>query len=96
MPDEMKMGMEQEPDLESPPTDLQEGYQILFTVTRDGFSVSEPMPLPPAPQSSDTATSDEDMVPDLTSAIKQLLAVVREHPVGEDEQASFAAGYESR
>lgn len=96
MPDEMKMGMEQETDLESPPTDLQEGYQILFTVTRDGFSVSEPMPLPAVPQSPDTATSDEDMVSDLTSAIKHLLAVVKAHPVGEDEHASFAAGYESR
>ena len=96
MPDNPEMIEEQETDLESPPTDLQEGYQILLTVTRDGFSVSEPTPLPPAPQSPDTATSDEDMVPDLTSAIKHLLAVVKAHPVGEDEQAQFAAGYESR
>lgn len=75
---------------ESPAPSTEEGYSILFTVTPDGFRVSDPQPLPPEPQTKD---QEDDYIPDLTKALKTLLSIVKEHPVTQDVHEAFQQGF---
>jgi hypothetical protein len=84
-PDDM-----QETDSNAPPTPSEEGYSITIEVTPSGFSVSGPHPIPPHSE----ADEEETELPDITSAIKEVLAIVKENPANQDEQAHFSAGYD--
>lgn len=71
-----------------------QGYRIAFDVLPDGFRVSDPSPIPAGPEAGaelSDAIGPGDVVPDLTTAIKHVLAVVKGNPVNADEQEAFAA-----
>lgn len=77
----------QETDSESPPTPSEEGYMISIHVTNQGYEVYGPDPLPAEPQGEEDKESQP--LPDLTTAIKRVLAIVKENPVSQDEQTNF-------
>lgn len=70
----------------------QEGYEIHICVTSQGFAVEGPEPLSAAPQGE---SEPKDYLPDLTTAIKHVLAIVKENPITEDANAQMEAGYKS-
>jgi hypothetical protein len=78
----------QETDSNAPPAPSEEGYSITILVLPTGFSVTGPEPLPATPSQSQPET-----VPDITSAMKEVLAIIKENPTNQDEQAHFTAGY---
>jgi hypothetical protein len=94
MPQESESSPESSSTGEGEEGNISQGYLITLTVTPDGYSVSDPEPLPAAPsdQSEEQGESDEETVPDLTTAIKHILAVVKANPLGESEQEQFSAG----
>lgn len=78
--------------------DISQGYCVRFEVTPNGFSVSEPEPLSAPSEYSEGQEADESApapVPDLTTAIKELLHVVKAHPLGNNPVADLQAGYGS-
>ena len=75
------------------PPPSQEGYRICIDVTSEGYAVSQ-TELPPEPQGGEDEEAEEETLPDLTTAIKHVLAIIRDHPLQEDAQAQFKAGYE--
>ncbi len=83
---DMKIGQDQEQN-------LSQGYTICVEVLPDGFRVSEPMPL--SSYSEDESTEeqpdqeDSALQPDIASALKQVMAVVQAHPVGQSEASAF-------
>jgi hypothetical protein len=72
----------QGPDSATPsdslPSSSQESYQIIITVSQDGFTVDDSEPLP-----------------DLATALKHVIAIVRENPVSGDAHDELKAGYNS-
>lgn len=78
---------------ESAPTPSQEGYEICLYVTPDGYRVEGPMPLEAEPQESTEPA--EPASPDLTEALKQVIAIIKENPLGEDANAQMEAGYQA-
>lgn len=86
----------QDPSQQTPsdsvPPPSEDGYRIYLDVLPDGFHVSDPQPLPAAPQGEQETQDD---IPDLTTAIKHLLAVVKANPIGQDANEQMKAGYES-
>lgn len=68
---------------------IEEGYCVKFYAYGDGsYGIGEPEPLTPEDDDDEGAH-----VADLTSALKRLLNVVKQNPVGSDEDAQFDAGY---
>lgn len=81
---DMEMGQDQEQN-------LSQGYTICVEVLPDGFRVSEPMPLSYSEDEENPDQEDQptDVQPDIASALKQVMAVVQAHPVGQSEAAAF-------
>jgi hypothetical protein len=78
---------------ETPPTPTtEEGYRLHFDVTAEGYEVSDPQPLPPSSPGEEQGEGQPD--PDLASALKHVVAIVKANPRGEGEQEQFTAGYE--
>lgn len=69
--------------------DFSQGYEIAICVYPDGYRVKGPNPLP---QQDDT---EEERIPDLATALKHVIALHKEHPMDEDMQAHFEAGYDA-
>jgi hypothetical protein len=78
---------------ESAPTPSQEGFEICLYVTPEGYRVEGPLPLEAEPQGSEV--QDEGPQPDLTQALKEVLAIIKENPLGDDATAQMEAGYEA-
>ena len=70
---------------------LSQGYTICVEVLPDGFRVSEPMPLSYSEEDESPDQEDQptDVQPDIASALKQVIAVVQAHPIGQSEAAAF-------
>ncbi len=68
---------------------LSQGYTICVEVLPDGFRVSEPMPLSYSEDEENPDQEDSALQPDIASALKQVMAVVQAHPVGQSEAAAF-------
>lgn len=96
---EMQPGMAPEsPDMaetgqESAPTPSKEGYEICVYVTPEGYRVEGPLPLEAEPQES--AEPSEASMPDLTDALKHVIAIIKENPLGDDANAQMEAGYQA-
>lgn len=96
---EMTPGMPPEsPDMaetgsESAPTPSKEGYEICLYVTPEGYRVEGPLPLEAEPQ-GEPAEAEASM-PDLTEALKHVIAIIKENPLGEDANAQMEAGYQA-
>lgn len=76
--------------------DLTQGYCIKVHVLPDGFKVSEPEPIEEYDQdeSADVMSeagddAESELIPDLATMLKNVMAVVQGHPVGESEQSAF-------
>lgn len=79
----------QESDIESDPNSIEDGYCVKLYVYGDGsFGIGEPEAIAP-----DEEDDEGSHIADLTSALKRLLNVVKQNPVGSDEDAQFDAGY---
>lgn len=81
-----------ESDPESAPIPSKEGYEICLYVTPEGYRVEGPLPLEAEPQGE--APEQEAASPDLTEALKHVLAIIKENPLGDDAQAQMEAGYQ--
>ncbi len=83
---DMGMGLDQEQN-------LSQGYTICVEVLPDGFRVSEPMPLSSSSEDEHSEDQpdqeDSELQPDIASALKQVIAVVQAHPVGQSEASAF-------
>ena len=85
--------------------DYAQGYEITVCVYPDGYEVKGPSPLPQggvAPLGSELAgessapnAESPERIPDLGDALKQIIAITKEHPVDGDMVSQFDAGYES-
>lgn len=70
---------------------LSQGYTICVEVLPDGFRVSEPMPLSSYSEEDESPDQEDSALqPDIASALKQVMAVVQAHPVGQSEAAAFS------
>jgi hypothetical protein len=80
---------------ESPDSSL--GYRVCLDCLPDGTYRVSRQPLTPAEDSEDMAgrpMSEGDSYPSFEEALKAVVAIVQENPMGEDtEQAGFEAGY---
>lgn len=65
---------------------LSQGYTVCIEVLPDGYRVTEPMPLTSDYSEEEDAT---ELQPDIASALKQVMAVVQAHPVGQSEASAF-------
>lgn len=63
---------------------LSEGYCIKITVKPDGFSVSDPKPI-----EEDEYNQSDEMIPDLTAMLKNVMAVIQENPLEGSESEGF-------
>lgn len=63
---------------------LSEGYCIKIIVRLDGFTVSDPKPI-----EEDEYNQSDEAVPDLTSMLKHVMAVVQENPLEGSESEGF-------
>ena len=89
MKDDMEMGSESaNPQSE----DYSQGYMITVTVSPNGFHVEGPQPWD-KPQGE---YEEMEELPDMASALKHVMAIVKENPVGNDAEAQMQAGYEAR
>lgn len=82
-----------ENELESAPIPTEEGYEILIQVSPNGFLVNGPLPLTPQPQGAEE--TDAEPLADLTEALKQVIAITKENPLGEDANAQMEGGYQA-
>lgn len=108
----MPSDVEDENEEESPTPvseDLSQGYQLRISVTPQGFTVSDPEPLAPAPSEevapapseegapspdlSAAKAKTEEILPDRVGLVKALIGVLEANPMGEDEMGQMRAGY---
>jgi hypothetical protein len=79
--------------------DLSQGYCIELSVLPDGsFKVSGPAALE-AEAVEETGAPGSELGQDLTTigdALKAIIGIVKENPVGADDQKQFEAGYGAR
>ena len=70
-----------------------EGYCIKIAVLKNGFTVSDPKPLEATDEESDTEYQDADgeLIPDLPTMLKNVMAVIKENPVAGGEEEGFAS-----
>jgi hypothetical protein len=80
--------------------DFSHGYEICVYVKPNGFQVEGPLPLEAEPSGeglpTDQAEPHEETdatLPDLATALKHVLAIVKENPVSQDGLDQFNAGY---
>lgn len=77
------------------PEDFSQGYEICIEVTSTGYKVEGPMPLKPEPQTEDPNQEQEsEEVPDTASALKHVLAIIKQHPIGDDAEGQMQAGFD--
>lgn len=95
--DESESATPQGPEDQADTSDLSQGYCIHLYVTPEGFRVSEALPLSADEMEGNDADHDGDTetYPDLTTALKHIVAEVKQNPIGEDHHAQFQAGYDS-
>lgn len=80
-----------------PPTDSQEsqdisqGYDIIIHVSHDGYEVEGPMPTAPEPQGQEP--QDVESSPDIREAMRHVLAIIKDNPMGEEANKQFKSGY---
>lgn len=90
---------EQEPAPGAPAGDLSQGYAIELSVLPDGtFKVSGPEPLA-AEAAEEEGEPGREMGQDFASigeALKGVIMIVKENPVGEDANGQLEAGYGAR
>lgn len=73
--------------------DLSAGYCVEVHVLPDGtFGVSGPEPLAQEAEEGESPTGDQSF-PSIGEALKAVLGVIRDNPVGQDESAQVEAGY---
>ena len=66
------------------------GYCIKIEVLPGGFTVSDPLPIESKDSEAEQYTdSDEEMIPDLSSMLKNVMAVIQENPVSGGEKEAF-------
>lgn len=88
-------------DAETPAesTDLSQGYCVELSVLPDGtFKVSGPEPLAEEAEEEQGEPGSE-MGQDfdgIAEALKGMLRIIKDNPVGKDEQADFNAGFQSQ
>ena len=76
-----------------------EGYSIRIDVLPSGYRVSDPEPLPaePSDATSETEAGEPseayEVVPDLATAIKHVLAVIKAHPLDESPESQMDEGF---
>lgn len=75
---------------------LNEGYCIKIEVLKNGFTVSDPLPIEAKSEElaeGETEYQDEDgeLIPDLPTMLKNIMAVVKENPVSGGEEEGFAS-----
>jgi hypothetical protein len=68
-------------------TNPSEGYCIKIEVLPGGFTVSDPLPI--ESKDEEYTDSDEDMIPDLTAMLKNVMSVIQENPVSGGEKEAF-------
>jgi len=78
---------------EEPPTPSQEGYEITIRVTPQGLTVDGPEPL--AQESEPDEQETGETLPDITTALKHVVAIYQENPISDDAHAQLKAGYNS-
>lgn len=79
---------------ESAPIPSQEGYEICLYVTPEGYRVEGPLPLEAEPQGDEEAEPQGEILPDLMEALKHIIAITKENPLGEDANGQMEAGYQ--
>ena len=87
---------------DSPQEDFSNGFQLTFRRTPQGYSVSDPEPLASsqveepgeAPEAGEVEGQYET-VPTLAEAMKHIMVIVKENPLGNDEQGQLEAGYQA-
>jgi len=72
--------------------DFAQGYAITICVYPDGFEVEGPKPLPQGEESDEPSAEHDEKLPDLTTALKHVIAIHKEHPVDSDLEGHFQAG----
>jgi hypothetical protein len=93
MMDDMKMS----PESAAPASeDLSQGFEICIYVSPTGFRVEGPLPMEPEPQTESPEMEDETDVPDVATALKHVLAIIKENPLGNDAESQMQAGYEAK
>ena len=74
---------------------LNEGYCIKIEVLKNGFTVSDPLPIDAKSEElaegEDYQDEDGELIPDLPTMLKNIMAVVKEHPVSGGEEEGFAS-----
>lgn len=76
---------------------LSEGYCIKIEVLKDGFTVSDPLPIEAKSEelaegeADDYQDSDGELIPDLPTMLKNVMAVVKGNPVSGGEEEGFAS-----
>ena len=70
-----------------------EGYCIKIEVLKNGFTVSDPKPLEATDAEPDQEYQDSDgeLIPDLPTMLKNVMAVIKENPVAGGEEEGFAS-----
>lgn len=76
---------------ESLPPDSQ--YMIQLVVSSNGFEVNGPLPAPAQPQDKGPHSEQQDEIPDLTTAIKHILAIIKANPQGDNGNDQMDAGF---
>lgn len=71
--------------------DISQGYDILIHVSHDGYEVEGPMPTAPSPQGQEP--QDVDSSPDIREAMRHVLAIIKDNPMGEEANKQFKSGY---
>ena len=80
---------------ESAPTPSQEGYEICIYVTPEGYRVEGPLPLEAELQGEEEVEPQSETLPDLMEALKHVIAITKENPLGDDANAQMEAGYQA-
>jgi hypothetical protein len=81
----------------NPEANLSEGYCIKIEVLKDGFTVSDPLPIEAKSEELDEGEADEyqdsdsELIPDLPTMLKNIMAVIKENPVAGGEEEGFAS-----
>ena len=85
----------------NPEANLSEGYCIKIEVLKDGFTVSDPLPIDSKSEESDPLEGESEtedyqdsggeLIPDLPTMLKNVMAVIKENPVSGGEEEGFAS-----
>lgn len=74
---------------------MNEGYCIKIEVLKDGFTVSDPLPIEAKSEelaeADDYQDSDGELIPDLPTMLKNIMAVIKQNPIGGGEEEGFTS-----